>query len=34
LIVLAISKKGGEDLRFNPSSNELLEAGDAMIVLG
>lgn len=34
LIVLAISKKDGDDLRFNPSSNELLEAGDAMIVLG
>lgn len=34
LIILAISKKGDNDLRFNPNSNEMLEAGDAMIVLG
>lgn len=34
LIVLAIKKKGSEELSFNPSSSEKLEEGDAMIVLG
>ena len=34
LIVLAISKKDHEKLRFNPSSEEKLEVGDSMIVLG
>lgn len=34
LIVLAIKKKGSEELSFNPSSTEKLEEGDAMIVLG
>lgn len=34
LIVLAISKKDESRLRFNPSSEEKLELGDSMIVLG
>lgn len=34
LIVLAISKKDHSTLRFNPSSEEKLEVGDSMIVLG
>lgn len=34
LIVLAIKKKDSEELSFNPSSEELLEEGDVMIVLG
>jgi voltage-gated potassium channel len=34
LIVLAISKKDHKTLRFNPSSEEILEIGDSMIVLG
>lgn len=34
LIVLAIKKKGSDELSFNPSSSEKLEEGDAMIVLG
>ncbi len=34
LIVLAIRKKGKEQPKLNPSSDEVLEEGDAMIVLG
>lgn len=34
LIVLAIKKENSEKLSFNPSSDERLEAGDVMIVLG
>ena len=34
LIVLAIKKKTRKKLQFNPSSDELLEIGDTMIVLG
>lgn len=34
LIVLAIQKKGNKNIMFNPSSNEILEEGDKMIVLG
>jgi voltage-gated potassium channel len=34
LIVLAIKKRGSEKLEFNPSSDETLQIGDTMIVLG
>lgn len=34
LIVLAIKKEGSDELSFNPSSDEILNEGDAMIVLG
>ena len=34
LIVLAIKKKNNKKLQFNPHSDELLEIGDTMIVLG
>ncbi len=34
LIVLAIRKTGEEQPRLNPSSDEILEKGDSMIVLG
>lgn len=34
LIVLSIKKSGTKDLSFNPSSNEILQEGDTMIVLG
>ena len=34
LIVLSIKKYGVKKLSFNPSSNEILEEGDTMIVLG
>jgi voltage-gated potassium channel len=34
LIVLALNKKGVEGFKFNPSSNEILNEGDIMIVLG
>lgn len=34
LIVLAIRKNGAENLSLNPSSDEILECGDTMIVLG
>lgn len=34
LIVLAIKKSGTDKLAFNPSSEEVLDVGDAMVVLG
>lgn len=34
LIVLAIRKTGSEKLQFNPHSDEVLQLGDTMIVLG
>jgi len=34
LIILAIKRKGRKRLSFNPSSAEVLNAGDTMIVLG
>lgn len=34
LSVLAIKKRNSEKLEFNPSSDEILEIGDTMIVLG
>lgn len=34
LIVLAIKKNNQNKLQFNPNSDEILEAGDTMIVLG
>ena len=34
LIVLSIKKKNSESLSFNPSSDEILQVGDTMIVLG
>lgn len=34
LIVLAIKKKGQAELSLNPSSEQILQEGDAMIVLG
>ncbi|SHE69943.1 potassium channel family protein [Alkalibacter saccharofermentans] len=34
LIVLAIKRKGDTKLKFNPSSNEILQDGDTMVVLG
>ena len=34
LIVLALNKEGVEDFKFNPNSNEILNKGDTMIVLG
>ncbi len=34
LIVLAIRKKSDDRWIFNPSSNEVLRAGDVMVVLG
>jgi voltage-gated potassium channel len=34
LIILALKKQNEENLKFNPSSEEVLEIGDSMIVLG
>lgn len=34
LIILAIKKEGKENIIFNPSSDEMLQLGDVMIVLG
>lgn len=34
LIILAIRKNNKSDLSFNPSSDEVLEVGDIMLVLG
>jgi voltage-gated potassium channel len=34
LIILALKKKGDNTFKFNPSSNEVLDNGDTMVVLG
>ncbi|NCB50439.1 MAG: potassium channel protein [Clostridia bacterium] len=34
LIILALKRKGEENFKFNPSSNEILNIGDTMVVLG
>ncbi|MDO4799355.1 MAG: TrkA family potassium uptake protein [Bacillota bacterium] len=34
LVVLATKHAGSPDLRFNPDANDLISAGDALIVLG
>ena len=34
LIILALKRKGDVNFKFNPSSNEILNDGDTMVVLG
>lgn len=34
LVILALRRKGEENFKFNPSSNEVLNIGDTMVVLG